>query len=170
MKVAVKDACVLIDLANGGLLDAWFQLGIETFTTDFVLRQVRTEYQWKIVSPFVEAGSLKVETLSGDQIERMNQTLADLRIGVDDQSVLFLAIERKAVLITGDRRLRIEGGKHNIDVRGLLWVLDELVARGIIQPALAAVRLRLMRENGAWLPNDECDERFRRWTPDKPAR
>ena len=122
------------------------------------------------MSPFVEAGALKVETLSGDQIERMKQTLADLRIGVEDQSVLVLAIERKAVLITGDRRLRIEAGKHNIDIQGLLWILDELVARGVIQPALAAVRLRLMRENGAWLPNDECDERFRRWKADKPAR
>lgn len=170
MKVAVKDACVLIDLANGGLLDAWFQLGIETFTTDLVIRQVKTEHQWQAVSVFIEAGLLEVETLSGEQLEQMGQTLAGLRIGVEDQSVLFLAIERKAVLITGDLRLRIEARKHSIDVRGLLWILDELVARGVIQPALAAVRLRFMRENGAWLPNDECDERFRRWTADRPDR
>ena len=170
MKVAVKDACVLIDLANGGLLDSWFQLGIETFTTDLVIRQVKADHQWQAVSVFVEAGLLHVETLSGEQIERMGQTLAGLRIGVEDQSALFLAIERKAVLITGDCRLRIEAGKHKIDVRGLLWILDELVARGVVPSALAALRLRSMREKGARLPNDECDERLRHWADDGPAR
>ena len=164
MKVAVKDACVLIDLANGGLLDAWFQLGIETFTTDLVIRQVKTDEQWQAVSAFVEAGLLQVETLSGEQIERMGQTLTGLRIGVEDQSALFLAIERQAVLLTGDRRLRIEAGKHNVDVRGLLWILDELVARRVVPPALAALRLQSMREKGARLPGDECEERLRQWT------
>ena len=164
MKVAVKDACVLIDLANGGLLDSWFQLGIETFTTDLVLRQVKTEQQWKAVSAVVEAGLLHVETLTGDQVERMDRALGDLRIGAEDRSVLFLAIERKAVLITGDRRLRIEAARFEIEVRGLLWILDELVRRGVISGALAAVKLRSMREDGARLPDGECDERFRKWT------
>jgi len=63
MKVAVKDACVLMDLANGGLLDARFQLGIETHTTDLVVRQVKTARQWQVLSVFVEAGLLKVTTL-----------------------------------------------------------------------------------------------------------
>ena len=164
MKVAVKDACVLIDLANGALLDAWFQLGIETFTTDLVIRQVTAADQWREVSVFIEAGLLRVESLTGEQIERMSETLADLRIGVEDQSALFLAIERRAVLLTGDRRLRIEAGKRHVEVRGLLWVLDELVSRGVVPPTLAALKLQSMRTNGARLPNNECDERLRRWT------
>lgn len=163
MKVAVKDACVLIDLANGELLDVWFQLGIETFTTDLVIRQVKVEHQWKAVSAFVEAGLLHVETLTGTQIEEMASAFGDSRIGFEDQSALFLAIERKAVLLTGDRRLRLEAGKHDVEVKGLLWVLDELVARGLVPQTLAAVRLRSMRESGARLPNDECEKRLRRW-------
>lgn len=164
MKVAVKDACVLIDLANGGLLDAWFQLGIETFTTDLVIRQIRQADQWGTVSTFVEAGTLHVESLTGDQLERMTTALADLRIGVEDQSVLFLAIERKAVLLTGDRRLRIAAGKHGVEVRGLLWILDELVARAALPPALAALRLQSMRDSGARLPPEDCDKRLKLWT------
>lgn len=164
MKVAVKDACVLIDLANGGLLEAWFQLGVETFTTDLVIRQVRSEEQWRAVSGFVEAGLLRVETLSGAQIERMGQTLDNMRIGFEDQSALFLAIERDAILLTGDRRLRIEAGKRKVDVRGLLWILDELVARSVIASALAIVKLQMIRDSGARLPANECDARVRRWT------
>jgi hypothetical protein len=86
VKVAVKDACVLIDLANGGLLEAWFQLGIETHTTDLVIRQVRTDRHWQAVSGFVEAGLLKVATLSGMQMEHMLTDLGGLRIGVEDQT------------------------------------------------------------------------------------
>ncbi len=164
MRVAVKDACVLIDLANGELLDAWFQLGIDTFTTDLVIRQVKAEHQWKAVSAFVEAGLLHVETLTGSQIEQMTDILGGSRIGLEDQSALFLAIERKAILLTGDRRLRLQAGIHHVEVRGLLWVLDELVAHGLVPPSLVAVRLRSMRENGARLPNDECEKRFRQWT------
>ena len=169
MKVAVKDACVLIDLANGGLLEAWFHLGIETFTTDLVIRQVRVEEQWRAVSEFVEAGLLRVETLSGEQIERMGQTLGEMRIGFEDQSALFLAIERDAILLTGDRRLRIEAGKKNVDVRGLLWILDELVSQSVIAPSLAIVKLQTMRDSGARLPANECEVRVRAWSTALPA-
>jgi predicted nucleic acid-binding protein len=163
MKVAVKDACVLIDLANGGLLEAWFQLGIETFTTDLVIRQVKTEDQWRVVSGFVQAGMLRVETLTGEQIEQMGQMLGKTRIGAEDQSVIFLAIERNAVLLTGDKRLRIEALKQEVEVRGLLWILDELVARSVLPPSLAIVKLEEMRHSGARLPADECDARIGRW-------
>jgi predicted nucleic acid-binding protein len=163
MKVAVKDACVLIDLANGGLLEAWFQLGIETFTTDLVLRQVKEEEQWKTVSGFVAAGLLQVHVLTSHEVEEMDRLLVTPRIGAEDRTVLFLAIKRNAILITGDRRLRMEGISRDVDVRGLLWVLDELVARTAIDPKLAAVKLELMRKNGAFLPVDECEKRLQTW-------
>ena len=112
MKVAVKDACVLIDLANGGLLEAWFQRGIETHTTDLVARQVKTDRNWQAVSGFIKAGLLKVATLTGEQIERMHDELGTLPVGLEDQTALFLAMELNAILLTGDRRLRLEGLKR----------------------------------------------------------
>ena len=41
MKVAVKDANVLIDLVEGDLLGLWFRLGIETYVPDLVLDEIR---------------------------------------------------------------------------------------------------------------------------------
>lgn len=169
MKVAVKDACVLIDLANGGLLDAWFQLGIETFTTDLVIRQVKTAHQWQAVSGFVEAGLLKIHSLTGDELVRMSASFAELRIGVEDQTVLFLAVEQEAILVTGDKRLRIEATRRKVDVRGLLWVLDELIERGVLAPKLAAIKLQAMRAQGAFLPSEECEKRLGLWTGGKAA-
>ncbi len=163
MKVAVKDACVLIDLANGGLLDAWFQLGIETHTTDLVVRQLKPDRHWQAVSAFVEAGLLKVTTLRGEQMIHMHKELGSLPVGVEDQTVLFLALELNAILITGDRRLRLEGLRRNLEVHGLLWILDEMLVRHKLTPKLAAAKLRLILGEGAFLPQDECEKRFRAW-------
>jgi hypothetical protein len=170
MRVAVKDACVLIDLANGGLLEAWFRLDIETHTTDLVLRQVRRDEQWQRVSGFVEAGWLKVTTLSGEQVEAMCEEFAGLPIGVEDQSVLFVAMQMEdAILLTGDRRLRIEGLRRELEVKGVLWVLDQVVEKGVMSPALAAEKLRLILDSGSYLPLEECEARFRRWIPKTPG-
>ncbi len=164
MQVAVKDACILIDLANGGLLDQWFQLGIETFTTDLVLRQIANPAQRKEVDAFVTAKRLKVITLNGAQIEAMVSELGHLRIGLADQTVLYLALEMEnAILLTGDRRLRLEGLRRSVEVRGLLWALDELVAKRLLPPKLAAGKLKKMKEQGAYLPPDEFRQRLARW-------
>lgn len=168
-RVAVKDACVLIDMANGGLLDLWFQLGIETHTTDLVVRQVKTDQQWQMVSTFIDAGTLKVTTLNGKQVEQMQRDFGALPVGVEDKSVMFLALELKAVLLTGDRRLRLEGLHRKLEVRGMLWILDELLAKQRLTPKLAAAKLRLILDGGAFLPQDECDKRFRAWEAGKQA-
>ena len=163
MKVAVKDACVLIDLANGGLLDAWFKLGVETYTTDLVLRQIKDEKQWVAVEPFEKKGLLKVETLTGDEVLEMREVFNHLPVGIEDQSVLFLAMKLHAILLTGDRRLRIEGLHKSLEVRGVLWVLDELVAKKQLGPKLAAEKLKDILAEGAFLPEDECKKRFSAW-------
>jgi predicted nucleic acid-binding protein len=163
VKVAVKDACVLIDLANGGLLAAWFELGIETHTTDLVLRQVKAERHWPLISGLVADGRLKVATLTGEEMERLLRELGGLPVGLEDQTALFLALELEATLLTGDRRLRLEGLKRRVQVHGVLWILDLLVARKVVAPRLAAEGLRLMLEAGAFLPADECEQRLRVW-------
>lgn len=162
MKVAVKDACVLIDLANAGLLDIWFQLGIETHTTDLVVRQVSDTKQSQAVAVFVAAGLLRVTSLDGDDMGRVLREFSHLNVGIEDKSVLYLATKLDAVLLTGDRRVRLEGMSKKLDVRGILWILDELVGKNLLTPRLAAAKLKLMLDDGAFLP-DECDKRFKLW-------
>ncbi len=163
VKVTVKDACVLIDLANGGLLEAWFELGIETHTTDLVIRQVKAEQYWPLISGLMNDGRLKVATLSGAEMERLLRELGGLPVGLEDQTALFLALKLDAILLTGDRRLRLEGLKRQVEVHGVLWILDLLVTRKVVVPRLAAQKLRLMLTEGAFLPTDECEKRLQAW-------
>jgi len=45
MKIAVKDASILIDLIEGGLLDSWFSREIETYATNLVLGELTEQEQ-----------------------------------------------------------------------------------------------------------------------------
>ena len=75
----------------------------------------------------------------------------------------YIARERKAILLTGDSKLRRHIRKAGVEVRGVLWVLDHLVDTGRLEPQGAANSLTMMISAGAFLPKDECSRRIRRW-------
>ncbi len=106
MRIAVKDASILIDLAEGDLLGLWFQLKIDTHTTDLVLREVKQETQWQRVSPFVDAGLLQVHATAAAQIAAVVTFSQTHGISLPDASGVLLARRLQACLLTGDRRLR----------------------------------------------------------------
>ncbi len=64
MKIAVKDASVLIDLLEAGVLGSWFKLGIETHVPDLVLAEIVQPQQRPVVEGFVSAGLLKVAVMA----------------------------------------------------------------------------------------------------------
>ena len=163
MKIAVKDANVLIDLIEADLLGLWFQLGIETHTTDLVIHELKRAPHWQAVSLMIGAGNLRVRDFDATQLRAIQQAAGQLRVSLADASVLRLAAEIGAALLTGDRRVRMEAQARGLEVRGLLWVFDRLVEDGILDPADACTRLTRAREAGAFLPKDECEARLHRW-------
>ncbi len=71
MKVAAKDANILIDLVEGNLLELWFRLGIESHVPDLVLVEIRNPDQRRVVQAMVGVGNLLVGTVSAE----VNSTL-----------------------------------------------------------------------------------------------
>ena len=174
MLIAVKDACVLIDLANGGLVARWFQLRIETHTTDAVLYELEDEAQFFEVKRFVDAGLIKVAPMyEGDKFEAI-QAVANMaeEMGVSppDASAFLLAQKLEAVLLTGDGDLRKQATARGITVFGVLWVLDMLVWNDVIDFQMASDSLREMLEKGARLPEGECDRRSQAWKEERKIR
>lgn len=163
MRVAVKDANVLIDLVEGDLLGLWFRLGIETYVPDLVLVEIKDPDQHRMVSAMVEAGNLRVGTFSLEQMARVGSYRVRYRVSLADASAILLAEEMQATLLSGDKLVRKGGQSLNLDVRGLLWVFDELVQRKLLEPADAAVRLERVIDAGARLPVDQVQARLRRW-------
>ena len=67
MKVAVKDANIFIDLESMGLLDLWFQLGIETFTSSFVVLELENGGHLNALA-CIHAGQAVEAVISGEEM------------------------------------------------------------------------------------------------------
>lgn len=165
MKVAVKDANVLIDLMEADLLGLWFRIGIETHTTDLVIHEIKRPDQSRMVSTMVQAGNLKVHAFDAKGLIAVSTRAVLLRVSLADASAISLAEEKGAILLSGDRRVRNGATELGLEVKGLLWVFDELVKQSLLVPADAANRLKIVLAAGARLPDNECEERLRRWLP-----
>ena len=73
-------------------------------------------------------------------------------------------------LVTGDRHLREAAEKEGVEVSGVLWLLDEMVAVSVIGEQDVARGLQAMINCGARLPHDECQKRLLRWMGTRPPR
>jgi len=165
MKVVVQDASILIDLAEGELLEAWFSLGIETLTTSLVWREVNRRSHKSRLKRFTRLDKLEVVSMSSEvmtEVVVLKQSLPPA-LTLQDASVLHLAVKREAVLLAGDDLLRKCAEERGVVVRGLLWVLDELVERHTITPAKAAATLERLLKGKARLPKAECELRLKKW-------
>jgi predicted nucleic acid-binding protein len=163
MRIAVKDASILIDLSEGDLLGLWFQLKIETHTTDFVLGEVRKESQWQYVSAFVDAGLIQKHATAANDLAGVVEYSQANGISMADASGVLLAMRLKACLLTGDGRMRRTARTEKVEVRGVLWIMDQLVERGVLPKAEAEERLEKICAAGSRLPREECATRIKAW-------
>ncbi len=163
MKIAVKDANVLIDLIEADILDHWFRLGIETHTTDLVRHEIHRPEQRQALDAHVSRGTLLIAELSAEELHLADDSARRLRVSMADASALALARKLGAALLSGDSLLRKAAAKPGIEVRGVLWVFDELVKQGFLSPSEASDRLKRILVCGSFLPLNECAERFSEW-------
>ena len=165
MKLVVQDACILFDLLDSGLWHHWSKLGIETVTTDLVVNEITDPTQKGLFDSFRDQGGITVIQLAEEQLAEVVLINTELSGGISlpDSSVLYLAIEKKAALLTGDSALKKKALQKNIQVRGILWVLDTLVSKNIIASSTAKNKLKDLINAGCRLPPEECNKRLNMW-------
>ncbi|MEA1080866.1 type II toxin-antitoxin system VapC family toxin [Marinobacter qingdaonensis] len=158
-KILVSDTNIWIDLHHSNLLEKVFQLPHEFVTTDFVWRELR-----KPPGAQLQDLGLTIEGIGGDETQQLfglKQTLNNSSLA--DVSCYFVARERGWTLLTNDGALRKSGQRASMDVRGVLWILDELEHRQVLSPAALSTALTAMLNAGARLPEHECDKRLAKW-------
>ncbi|GHC35200.1 hypothetical protein [Aidingimonas halophila] len=158
-KILVSDTNIWIDLHRSGLLETVFSLPHQFITTDFVWRELKMPPGQKLTGL-----GLVVEAFNNEEVATLftlRQTLGNSSLA--DVSCYFLAKERGWTLLTNDGALRKSGQQCNLDVRGVLWILDELENHVILPPSQLADALVTMLKAGARLPKNECDQRLDRW-------
>lgn len=166
-KIVVNDTNVFIDLHDVGLLEQFFLLPWEVHTTDFVMLELLNEGQKDTVAAYEHNGSLHVATFEFDEISKIDnlqKAIADkTNLSLTDCSVWYYAKQNSYALLTGDRKLRNSALNEGVEVRGIIYVFDELVANGIMTPNSAAEKLALLKSINPRLPEGEIEKRLQQW-------
>lgn len=159
-KVLVSDTNIWIDLHRCGLLEVAFSLPYEYVATDFVFRELKKPDGVDLQKMGLQVVALPKESMTSlSQLTRAlnNSSLADV-------SCYHVAAENGWTLLTGDRQIRRACLDRDMDVHGVLWVLDQLWFHKVVPGPDLAYSLAHMLDCGARLPQAECDKRIKRWS------
>jgi rRNA maturation endonuclease Nob1 len=166
MKVAVKDASVFIDMETMGILDLWFLLGYETLTSSLVVGELQDGHHHQSLD-YIASDRIRVINTPLEELEALFEELESKGASLADVSVVNIAIENDAMILSGDRVVRLEAKVRKLECRGSIWILDQLVSKGKLQGSIAARKLEeLIDQKGhqqRFLPVDAALEYIEKW-------
>ena len=168
MKIVINDANILIDLAKLDLLDVFSKLPFDLYTTDFVYEELNEE-QKSPVSVLHKNGYLKIieteETIDFQNISELLESSSGLSF--EDCSVWYYSQKLSGTLLTGDGKLRKQVSKQGIEVRGIIYVFDELVKESLVEFPIAIEKIKQLFQLNNRLPKKEIDKRIEHWEDKK---
>jgi len=158
--ILITDANIWIQLEDGGLTAEAFVLDDELAAPDGIVYELGPVLGPKVL----DLGLRMLDT--GENLDADWRDLRDRyrRPGDVDLYGLLHARLLACRLVTGDRHLREAAEAEGVAVSGLLWLLDRMVAEGVVGRRAARRSLQAIRDRGARLPDGECDRRMLEWT------
>jgi predicted nucleic acid-binding protein len=90
------------------------------------------------------------------RVETLSQTY--VRTGRNDLFALALAEDKQCPLLTGDAALRQAAETEQVEVKGTVWLITEMVREKRITIAVARAALHKMRVNGRRLPWEVAEQ------------
>lgn len=127
MRIVVSDSSCLIDLRKASLLDAFVRLPYELLIPNTLFDGELVKFTAAQKRALVRGG-LQVIDLPGESVLRAVDVTRQLpRLSIHDGFAFVLAEQHAGcVLLSGDGALRTYAASCAIEVRGVLWVIDEL--------------------------------------------
>jgi len=139
-------------------------LELTVYTTDFIIAEIEEPKQVELVNKFIEDKKLLIGNLNINDLEEISALLeVNKGLSPEDCSVWYYSKQNNYSLITGDGLLRKCASRDGVDVKGILFSLDELVINEMITPYTAADKIELLIKTGSRLPQKECNERLKKW-------
>lgn len=161
--IVIQDACIIFDLIDLGLIGHFFDLNLTVFTCPEVIGEITDPDQLESTNVFINNGRLGVDGNGDfDKIEEIFRTNAGLSL--TDCSVLELALRRSGSVLSSDLSLRKATKKSGLNVRGILWIISELVNQDIIDHLEAIGSLNRYLQINSRAPKSEIHEMIRRLT------
>jgi predicted nucleic acid-binding protein len=168
MRILINDANILIDLAEIVLLDQFSQLAYELCTTDFVLAEIDAEQRIQLDRIIASGNITVIPTEMDEDYSSIIELLSNGRgLSFEDCTAWYYSQKLGGILVTGDGRLRTMAENSGIEVRGIIFLFDELLAQGIISCEEAIEKMQLLISVNTRLPMEIIRQRLKLWKRDK---
>lgn len=143
MRIVVSDSSCLIDLRKALLLDVFLKLPYEILIPNTLFEDELLKFTDEERARLLEG--LEVVDLPGERVLRARQVARDFpQLSIHDSFAVALAEHNPGcILLTGDAALRDLATEQNIEVHGILWVIDQLHANALVAPGELARALRM---------------------------
>ncbi|MCP4971749.1 MAG: PIN domain-containing protein [Arcobacter sp.] len=168
MKIVINDANIIIDLVKLNLLDNFSKLNFELYTTDFVFEELNEEQKSPVSVlhrnnklTIIETTELADYQKISDLLERSNG------LSFEDCSVWYYATKLSGTLLTGDRKLRKQVSNDGIEVRGIIYIFDELIKQKLLDFPKAIEKIKQLTQLNSRLPQKEIAKRIALWKSEK---
>ncbi len=154
MLLLISDANILIDIEIGGLAAPMFSLEYHFAVPDILFYEELEEQHGYMLDM-----GLSVKDLDEVLVDRVSKMAVKYpKPGRNDLFALVLAVNEKCPLLTGDRDLRSAAENESVEVRGTLWLVNELVTTGKISVHVARGAYQRMRMQGRRLPWESAEQ------------
>jgi hypothetical protein len=162
MKIAITDANIFIDLIETEMLGFLFDLDLEIHTTYEVYNQLNIE-QEKIAQNFVQSKSLFLYSFSFEEIQEIASIEFPAGLEMADRTVYYYASKITGIILSGDRKLKKFCERKHQNVKGIIWIFDQIFEKNLLQPHQLATKMELLLKINSRLPYDECHSRIIKW-------
>jgi len=146
VRVIVNDASVLIDIHKAGILQVYSRAEFTLVLPDVVQKELRDMSDVNF-----EKLGFEIASLEGPDVLKVKSIL-DKHSGISIPDTFALIVAEKltdSILLTGDRRLRNIAVTRNVEVHGVLWILDQLFEQGLLTARVVLDVVRLFSEDPA---------------------
>lgn len=149
--ILISDSCVLLDFFEIGELQLLLNFRDRIIISEDLLMEELPNWEEEIRSFGFRLDSLTSSEMQHSFLPLMGRYL-NSGLSYFDVAVLTLAKVRNATLLTGDKRLRKAAVEQKVELRGTIFLLQELVSQKVLSVEATLNLLERMRQAGSRLP------------------
>lgn len=165
MRTIVSDSSCLIDLRKTSLLDAFLRLRYQILLPDTLFEDDLLKFTSAQKQALISAG-VKMIDLPGETVLRALHVVRDTpQVSIHDAMAFSLAQDHAGcILVTGDRYLPVFATSQEIEVHGVLWIVDEIHKNDpSTAPSLYEALLLLSGDHATTVPRRELATYLKRY-------